>query len=78
MRALTDLTRGGSGKESLPPVEEYVSKFRSIGERRGLVHGAYRAVLHAATMLSYPVESVVSVTGPSAFAHHAGFVFQAD
>ena len=77
MRSLANLTRGGSGKESLPPVEEYVSKFRSIGERRGLVHGAYRAVLHAATILSYPVESVVSITGPAFLAHHAGFVFQA-
>ena len=77
MRALADLTRGGSGRESLPPVEEYVSKFRSIGERRGIVHGMYRAALRTATVLSYPVEPVVSITGPAILAHHAGFVFQA-
>lgn len=77
MRALADLARGNSGTDELPPVEEYVRKFRSIGERRGFVQGAYRAVLHAATILSYPIEPVVSVTGPRAFAHHAGFVFRA-
>lgn len=77
MRALAGLARGRPAREALPSVEEYVTKFKTIGARRGLVHGAYRAVLHAATMLSYPIEPIVSLTGPASIAHHAGFVFRA-
>jgi len=32
-------------------------------------------VLHAATILSYPIEPIVAFTGPASIAHHAGFVF---
>lgn len=72
------LVRGrAAGGGRLQPVEEYVARFHEGPRARGIGRKAYRTVLRVATLLSYPVESLLVRTGPSGMAHHAGILFRA-
>jgi SAM-dependent methyltransferase len=59
------------------PVERYVARFRSAGDSGGLARRAYRAVLHAATAASYPIEPMMRRVAPASWAHHVGLLFTA-
>jgi ubiquinone/menaquinone biosynthesis C-methylase UbiE len=63
--------------QTLPDVEDYVARFRRDTRQDGIARRLSRQVLHAATLLSYPVEPLMSAAAPASLAYHVGFLLRA-
>ena len=76
LRRIATAARGTTAEERTP-VDRYVARFKTGAGSGGLARGAYRGLLRAATMGSYPLEPLMTRIAPASWAHHVGLLFTA-